>query len=287
LPEERTSFVVAVGHVTGPAETLNDGHSSRAFPISVNDYVANGTVSSTIQWAISFPHTFEDNSCTLRCVYDLSTARFKTTPVPVLNSCVEVYGPCRELNPTGILRVKVDSIALNLGPNANASATSTSGSGGSGPDGQSPKRRRKFSPAPPEPSGQPEIASQFVASTSPATPPQNVARAAGSSQSIVSASQLVPPFPTAFPAGPYNPMGHYTPFVTQQPYYGQPPVFSMPPQYQGFFPPNQFAPPPSSKSSDVQSGVEQVPAVSAGAQQEQSAFLKSAADPYAYPMTQR
>ncbi|KAJ7874341.1 hypothetical protein B0H14DRAFT_2343764 [Mycena olivaceomarginata] len=59
LPEERTSFVVAAGHVTGPAETLNDGHSSRAFPISVNDYVANGTVSSTIQWAISFPHTFK------------------------------------------------------------------------------------------------------------------------------------------------------------------------------------------------------------------------------------
>ncbi|KAJ7848035.1 hypothetical protein B0H14DRAFT_2356900 [Mycena olivaceomarginata] len=51
LPEERTSFVVAIGHATGPAETLNlnDGHSSRAFPISVNDYVANGTVSSTIQ----------------------------------------------------------------------------------------------------------------------------------------------------------------------------------------------------------------------------------------------
>ncbi|KAJ7349836.1 hypothetical protein DFH08DRAFT_807175 [Mycena albidolilacea] len=109
--------------------------------------------------------------------------------------------------------------------------------------------------------------------TSPATPPQNVARAASSSPSIPSASQLVPPLPTAFPAGPYNPMGHYTPFVTQQPYYGQPPVFSMPPQYQGFFPPNQFAPPPSSKSSDAQSGVGEMPVVSAGAQQDQSALL--------------
>ncbi|KAJ7736401.1 hypothetical protein B0H14DRAFT_2638972 [Mycena olivaceomarginata] len=74
-----TSFVVAVGHVAGPAETLSDGHSSCAFPISVNDYVANGTVSSTIQCTISFPPTFNDDSCTLRCVYDLSTTRFRTT----------------------------------------------------------------------------------------------------------------------------------------------------------------------------------------------------------------
>ncbi|KAJ6521844.1 hypothetical protein B0H19DRAFT_1277577 [Mycena capillaripes] len=74
-----TSFSFAIGHVTGAFETLEDGHSSRAFPLAVNDYVGNGTVASTIQ-----------------AVYDFSTTRFKSTPIPALNSCVEIYGPCRE-----------------------------------------------------------------------------------------------------------------------------------------------------------------------------------------------
>ncbi|KAJ6540460.1 hypothetical protein B0H19DRAFT_1269042 [Mycena capillaripes] len=91
------TFVFAIGHVTGAFETLEDGHSSRAFPLAVNNYVGNGTVASTIQ-----------------AVYDFSPVRFKSTPIPALNSCVEIYGPCRELNPAGILRAKVESITLNV-----------------------------------------------------------------------------------------------------------------------------------------------------------------------------
>ncbi|KAJ7805898.1 hypothetical protein B0H13DRAFT_1510368, partial [Mycena leptocephala] len=41
LPDERTSFVFAVGHVTALPETLDDGFSSRAFSLSVSDYVRN------------------------------------------------------------------------------------------------------------------------------------------------------------------------------------------------------------------------------------------------------
>ncbi|KAJ7277744.1 hypothetical protein C8J57DRAFT_981168, partial [Mycena rebaudengoi] len=128
LPNEITSFVSAVGHVTGPVEILDDGHSSRAFPLAVSDYVGGTNKASTIQ-----------------CIFDLSSARWVNTPTPAVNTCVHVYGSCRGVNSTGILHVKLESIALNIGSNANASAAaSSSATSSSAP--VTPQKRRKFSP---------------------------------------------------------------------------------------------------------------------------------------------
>jgi hypothetical protein len=76
------------------------------------------------------------------------------TPIPAVNPCVHVYGSCYGVNSTGILRVKLESIALNIGSNANASAAaSSSATSSSAP--VTPQKRRKFSPlavaSPPRP----------------------------------------------------------------------------------------------------------------------------------------
>ncbi|KAJ7241850.1 hypothetical protein C8J57DRAFT_1084723 [Mycena rebaudengoi] len=51
LPNEIMSFVSAVGHVT-PVETLDDGHSSHAFPLAVSDYIGGTNKASTIQYVM-------------------------------------------------------------------------------------------------------------------------------------------------------------------------------------------------------------------------------------------
>ncbi|KAJ6548625.1 hypothetical protein B0H19DRAFT_1161441 [Mycena capillaripes] len=270
LPDVHTSFVFAIGHITGAAETLDDGHSSRAFPLAVSDYVGNGTAASTIQ-----------------AVYDLSTARFKSTPIPALNSCVEIYGACRELNPTGILRIKVESIALNVGANANASATASTSTAGTASTPQTPQKRRKFSP-PPSDSPSKQASSTTIPIPSGASPQAiSIPSAAVQSQSVPSSSHFVAPAPpTGVSTGPYNPMGHYTPYFSH--YYGQPSPFPMTAQYPPYFPSPQFL--PDHQSSIPERHIDearQVGSPSARTSDQDAAFLKSAADPYAYPMTQR
>ncbi|KAJ6524016.1 hypothetical protein B0H19DRAFT_1200832, partial [Mycena capillaripes] len=227
-----TSFVFAIGHITGAAETLDDGHLSRAVLLRLVIMLAIETPLPLSGTAI-----FLFNTKVLiffRAVYDLSTARFKSTPIPALNSCVEIYGACRELNPTGILCIKVESIVLNVGANPNASA---------------PHRLQAAStPQTPE---TPEIHTTNWHST-----------------------------------GPYNPMGHYTPYFSH--YYGQPSPFPMTAQYPPYFLSPQFLPDhkssiPKCRTDDAR----QIGSPSARTSDQHSAFLKSAADPYAYPMTQR
>ncbi|KAJ6571126.1 hypothetical protein B0H19DRAFT_1129236 [Mycena capillaripes] len=258
-----TSFVFAIGHITGAAETLDDGHSSRAFPLAVSDYVGNRNTAST----------------TVSAVYDLSTSRFKSTPIPALNSCVEIYGACRELNPTGILRIKLESIALNVGANAKL-----------------PTRlllllHRLQAASTPQTPQTPEIQSSVIRFTfetrifydhPTSSQAISIPSAAVQSPYVPSSSHFVAPAPpTGFSTGPYNPMGHYTPYFSH--YYGQPSPFPMTAQYPPYFPSPQFLPDhqssiPERRTDDAR----QIGSPSARTSDQDSVVLKSAADPYAF-----
>ncbi|KAJ7889776.1 hypothetical protein B0H13DRAFT_2341363 [Mycena leptocephala] len=69
------------------------------------------------------------------------------------NNAIQSYGVCRELSPTGILLLKVDSTALNISSNALAPSDDISGSAGSTASAPvTPSKRRKFDPTSPPPS---------------------------------------------------------------------------------------------------------------------------------------
>ncbi|KAF7371752.1 hypothetical protein MVEN_00031700 [Mycena venus] len=255
LPDERTSFVFAVGHVIAHPETLDDGFSSRAFSLSVSDYVRNATQASTIQ-----------------AVYDLSNGRWKSTPVPAVNSCVQIYGMCRELNPSGILRVKVGSIALNLGANANTTLTPAPST-----SSDTPKKHRKFSPEPEESPEVSQSAQRAVAAsgTSSATAgtsgSHTVSGAQGSSHCTLPAPMHSHGGP--FVPGSFNPMGFY--------HHGESAPFSMHPPFASFVPSGPSAFPETALSGSSTEGIARNAYPQPGAN-----FLQSAANPYAYPMTQ-
>ncbi|KAJ7933345.1 hypothetical protein B0H13DRAFT_1700890, partial [Mycena leptocephala] len=136
LPDERTSMVYGVGRVTGSPQTLDDGHGSRAVTVTVSDFIRGETKASTVQ-----------------LIFDFSNARWTRAPVPQPNTAIQFYGLCRELSPTGILRLKVDSTALNISSNASAPSDDTSGSAGSTASAPvTPSKRRKFDPPSPPPS---------------------------------------------------------------------------------------------------------------------------------------
>ncbi|KAJ7888255.1 hypothetical protein B0H13DRAFT_2533582 [Mycena leptocephala] len=123
-------MVYGVGRVTGSPQTLDDGHGSRAVTVAVSDFVDGETKASTVQ-----------------LIFDFSTARWTRAPVPQPNTAIQFYGVCRELSPTGILRLKVDSTALNISSNALAPSDDTSGSAGSTASAPvTPSKRRKFDP---------------------------------------------------------------------------------------------------------------------------------------------
>ncbi|KAJ7796493.1 hypothetical protein B0H13DRAFT_1934573 [Mycena leptocephala] len=129
-------------------QTLDDGHGSRAVTIAVSDFVCGETKASTVQ-----------------LIFDFSTARWTRAPVPQPNTAIQFYGLCRELSPTGILRLKVDSTALNFPSNALAPSDDTSGSAGSTASAPvTPSRRRKFDPTSPPSVDSPD--SPFASSTS-------------------------------------------------------------------------------------------------------------------------
>ncbi|KAJ7301082.1 hypothetical protein DFH08DRAFT_671426, partial [Mycena albidolilacea] len=133
LPDERTSMVYGLGRVTGSAQTLDDGHSSRVVTVAVPDYVRDETRVSTLQ-----------------CVFDMSTACWTMVPIPRTNSGMQFYGICRDFTPAGVFRVKILSVALNVAANSSAPSAETQQ-----PPREStsapvtPAKRRKFSPSPP------------------------------------------------------------------------------------------------------------------------------------------
>ncbi|KAJ6466371.1 hypothetical protein C8R45DRAFT_839115, partial [Mycena sanguinolenta] len=159
MPDLPVPVVHALGHVSGPHHTLDDGHSSRAFPVTIGDYVHNSS-----------------QTCQIEAVYDGSTKRWTSTVLPHVNSCVQISGVCRELSPTGVLRINLDHIVLNVAPR-------TSQDSGGADD--SPSKRRKYT--------------AFAADTSAALAP--------ASTSAIHTPTVLPPPPSA-PAvvPPHTPM---------------------------------------------------------------------------------
>ncbi|KAJ7793941.1 hypothetical protein B0H13DRAFT_2393520 [Mycena leptocephala] len=170
--------------VTGSPQTLDDGHGSRAVTVAVSDFVHGETKASTVQ-----------------LIFDFSTARWTRAPVPQPNTAIQFYGVCRELSPTGILRLKVDSTALNISSNALAPSDDTSDSAGSTASAPvTPSKRRKFDPTSPPPSvDSPD--SPFASSTSALS--ANVTTSMG----LYSMSGYLT---FQSPYAPYNSRGEYT-----------------------------------------------------------------------------
>ncbi|KAJ7339975.1 hypothetical protein DFH08DRAFT_704617 [Mycena albidolilacea] len=279
LPDEFTSMAYGVGRVSGSPQTLNDGHASRLITVALSDFVRGETKASTVQ-----------------CVFDLSTARWTRAPTPQANTVMQFYGLCRDLSPEGILRIKVDSTALNIGSNASTASDNTQTSTNAASAPTSPSKRRKFDP--PSPPSNPGPLLSASTSTS-ASPP-----------SLINNSTPIDPFTTA-PAMPYAQFfpqfsqylpgatsAFMPPFVPQQNSNSYPTAAYSP--YQLPFPPyapfnskGEFAPssadvrnaPPSfiSNPRNVTASESSIPTSLA---QEDSAFNRSAANPYNYPMTQ-
>ncbi|KAJ6550270.1 hypothetical protein B0H19DRAFT_1074133 [Mycena capillaripes] len=164
LPDNRTSMVFGVGRVTGSPQTLDDGHGSRVISLTVADFVRGETKSSTLQ-----------------VIFEYSTARWTRTPIPHTNSVIQFYGLCRDLSPAGLLRIKAESVALNISSNASApsdESQSPSQSTGSAP--VTPSKRRKFaSPSPPS------TGPDLTPSTTISTPSNSRSESAGPSTSMV------------------------------------------------------------------------------------------------------
>ncbi|KAJ7885319.1 hypothetical protein B0H14DRAFT_3737275, partial [Mycena olivaceomarginata] len=127
-----------VGRVTGSPQILDDGHSSRLITLSLTDFVRGETKGSTIQYAF--------NMC-----FDLSTSRWTRAPTPQANTSIQFYGLCRDISPTGLLRIKVESLALNTSPNSAAPSSDSQSPNNAGVSLPiTPSKRRKFSsPSPP------------------------------------------------------------------------------------------------------------------------------------------
>ncbi|KAJ7301092.1 hypothetical protein DFH08DRAFT_827871 [Mycena albidolilacea] len=104
-----------------------------------------------------------------RCVFNLSTARWTQAPILQTNAVMQFDGLCRDLSPEDILRIKVDSTALNIGSNMSTTSdnqTSTNALSAL----SSPSKWRKFNP--PSPPSGPESLSSSSSSleTMPYTP---------------------------------------------------------------------------------------------------------------------
>ncbi|KAJ7709401.1 hypothetical protein B0H14DRAFT_3525094 [Mycena olivaceomarginata] len=118
--------------------------------LSLSDFVRGDTKASIVQ-----------------CVFDFSTARWTRAPTLQANTVMQFDGLCRELSPEDILRIKVDSTALNIGSNASTTSDNTQTSTNVL---SSPSKRTKFDP--PSPPSGPESLSSSSSSleTMPSTP---------------------------------------------------------------------------------------------------------------------
>jgi hypothetical protein len=60
---------------------------------------------------------------------------------------MQFYGLCRDLSPEGILQIKVDSTALNIGSNVSTASDNTQTSTNAASALSSPSKWRKFDPS--------------------------------------------------------------------------------------------------------------------------------------------
>ncbi|KAJ7362702.1 hypothetical protein DFH08DRAFT_1025080 [Mycena albidolilacea] len=227
LPDERTSMVFGVGRITGSPQTLDDGHSSRVVTLAIADYVrceeelglfsAHGKVGwsnrrynwrkDRIDRRPNYVHT--GIYTTILCVFDLSTARWTRAPVPQANSVMQFYGLCRDVNPAGLLRIKLESVALNISSNGSApSADSQSPSHTITSALVTPSKQRKFS-SPSPPSTGPDPPSSAASSAPSASPSKitdpsliTVAETAESATAPMHYSRLFQQYPQYMGGGP-------------------------------------------------------------------------------------
>ncbi|KAJ7615738.1 hypothetical protein DFH06DRAFT_1343509 [Mycena polygramma] len=273
LPNERTAMAFGVGRVTRSPQTLDDGHQSRVVTVNVSDYVRGETKASTIH-----------------CVFDLSTARWTRAPVPQANNVIGFYGLCRDLDPAGVLRIKVESLAFNVASNTSGSSDESTSSA------ITPKKRKWGSPPPTDPdssssappSSGPNPAPPAVVST-PSKTRSSVPTVAGADFSPAPPthySQLFQQCPQYMPHGGPAPPSPYAPtFMPQQPMYpGFSPYASPFSPYAPYNARGEYIPqaPTSTNLTDKSTSA----STSLPRAQDDSAFNRSAADPYAYPMTQ-
>ncbi|KAJ6573553.1 hypothetical protein DFH09DRAFT_1079109 [Mycena vulgaris] len=194
------------------------------------------------------------------------------------------YGACRDFTTSGILPVKVLSVALDSASNSSARSDDTQQPpGGSASVPVTPAKRRKLSPSPPSSvaSDPSPVAPALVSTT--VHPPSNI--------SVPSAFEMAPSGPMLYG----HPFQHYPQHMSMAPFL--PPLpYSMaghPFPQLGFsanapftsrgeyIPPAPTDPPVLNSSADPSSSSEP-----GRSNDEESAFNKSAANPYSYPMTQ-
>ncbi|KAJ7431771.1 hypothetical protein B0H11DRAFT_1890997 [Mycena galericulata] len=196
IPDFTVPIVIGLGHVSGSHHTISDAHSSRAFPVTVGDFIQD-----------------LNQTCTVECVYDGSTKRWASTIVPPANTCIQFMGIFRELSPTGNMRINLDNIILNVAPRssqgASASVAASADSSASANSTPASRKRSRFS---------------AFASESPQTPTKAVAlpaASAGSSTLSTSADSAHADTYNTFPSTP-------SPIAPSIPSTSSPDVFSSP-----------------------------------------------------------
>ncbi|KAF8125552.1 hypothetical protein K438DRAFT_2150931 [Mycena galopus ATCC 62051] len=214
----------------------------------------------------------------------MSTARWTRVPVPHANSNMQFNGVCRDITAAGILRIKVLSTASNVPPNSSAPSDSIaqpSRESSSAP--VTPMKRRKSSPSPPSSvAADPPVTPTSVAATShsPTPFPFNMAPSVPMlyghpfqqcPQHVSSASALfMAPFPHSLP---YSlPAQHIFPH----------PGFATHSHYNSWGEYINPVDPLLQTTPETGSSL----ALSDRLSDDDSAFNKSAANPYSYPMTQ-
>ncbi|KAJ7270321.1 hypothetical protein C8J57DRAFT_1508351 [Mycena rebaudengoi] len=259
VPDQLPAWVYGIGHVTGEQLTLNDGKNSRVFPVTVGDFVQKSVQTFIVE-----------------CVYDASSPRWQRTPVLNNRSCVQFMGSCRGLpTSSGRLLINVENVCLNVGPIGGMStSTSTSVSTFTPSDSSSTPKKRKINPYPtnmdqpsPAPSmgvtttPQPAILSSTIGTTDDHYPAPTTPSSVTTLQSPFASPAQDPRFDPQYQAY----LQHFNP--ANQPQFVTPSAS-----------PSQYRPPafPTPESPPLS------PTVSANT----SAYLRSAANPYAYPMTQ-
>ncbi|KAH6906943.1 hypothetical protein BKA70DRAFT_1026189, partial [Coprinopsis sp. MPI-PUGE-AT-0042] len=97
IPDVPFPSVFVVANVSGPVSSSPDG-KSRTFTVSVGEYVRESLRFTTVEVLID------------------GRPRWVNTPSPSQASCIGFFAVCDAYLPSGILRVSLDHVALNIRP---------------------------------------------------------------------------------------------------------------------------------------------------------------------------
>ncbi|KAK7015747.1 hypothetical protein R3P38DRAFT_2786679 [Favolaschia claudopus] len=269
LPDEQTSMVYAVGRINGGPQTLNDAHNSRFHNVDVPDYVRGQIRSSSIH----IPMLAGRASLLLH-----QTARFNSSPRPVTPAKRGKFDPPTPPPTSNDGSVPVAStkrrkfdVSDNSSASDDASTASVSGTAASAPTsttGSTPGSQPSRAPV-----GH-VLSSPPVMST--LTSPESIQHS---------------PFPYLQPyyAGP-PPQGFMPSYYpTQNPYH--PGLVAYQPPYAPFSAAGEYlahvhTPATPQKTTNTHSRHPASPETPTPVTTNESAYHRSAANPYSHPMTQ-